>query len=154
MSGSNKGTQAMASRVELDGPMRKIPGFAAGVYNGDQLPLFIPRTASVNLYGGASGNLSAYLMPVDYKAIAAFLQLVVAPGTGPAAISIGTTGNTTSILNAYSVLTAATAGWADLSANAAFLAPTGSQGDIIVFNTDGGGTATGSAYWGCTIVPN
>ena len=88
----------------------------------------------------------------------AYTNVTVAPGTGPATIGIGTTGDTDKYLDDYSVGTSHATGFTNLTDNVAFTAPAsgslnGSQGDLIVFQTDGGGTATGLAVWGCVVVP-
>jgi hypothetical protein len=123
----------------------------------DQLPLFL-NSGLVNIFGGASGNLINFLVPFDWKAIAAYKKTTVVPGTGAATVGIGTTADTDGILDDKSLPTNDALTFADLTLDAAFtgaaLVLGGLQGDIIVFQTDGGGTTTGKAIWGITIVPN
>lgn len=154
--GVNEGAQALATRVTLDGANRKLPGgYAVGAYTIDQQVFDNISSGLNNLFGGAANNLGAVIMPADYFAVAAFMNLVTAPGTGPATISIGPLGATTGILNAFSVLTTQPTGWLDLTTTTAFTGAVnfgaGNQGDVIVFSTNGGGTASGSAIWGCII---
>lgn len=150
-----KSPQADADRVIASGKLNKIIGFSG--LSLDRLPLFV-NTALTNLFGGASGNLINFVVPFDYKAIAAYANVTVAPGTGAATIGIGTTADTDGILDDKSIATNDATGFrsyvADVLFTGAALYNTGSQGDIIVFQTDGGGTATGKAVWGLTIVPN
>ena len=164
---NQKGTQALKSRVELDGLMRKLPGgYKTGQYMGDQEPMMTINGTYVasNLTGGqATLTASAFLVPCDYLAVAAYLNLVTAVTVAPATISIGIIGTLGAILNAYSIATSQATGFLDLTANAAFTGaaqfPTassiggGNQGDVIQFSTNGGGTA-GDGIWGCILVPN
>jgi len=148
-------TRATADRVISGGKLNKIPGYAGLTL--DQLPILI-QSGLVNLFGGASGNLINYLVPFDYKAISAWAICTVVPGTAAAVIAIGTTAATTGILNNENIGTAEATTFQDLTQATSFTGASlfglGNQGDIIVFSTDGGGTATGKAIWGCTIVPN
>ena len=148
-------SQARASRVELDGPVSLIPGLSQ--LNADQ-PAFIIQTGLTNLFGGASGNLINWLAPCNYKAVGAFAICTVVPGTGPATIGAGTTADTDGLLNDEEMGTGEATTYQDLTASTSFTAAalfgTGTLGDIIVFQTDGGGTTTGKAIWGLVIVPN
>lgn len=142
-------------RVTLGGKMNKMPGMPGLTL--DQFPILL-NTGLQNLYGGVSGNLINFLVPFDYKVVSAYAICTVVPGTGNATIGIGTTADTDGILDDETMATNEATTFQDLSSSASFtgaaLYGTGSQGDIIIFQTDGGGTATGKAVWGCTIVPN
>lgn len=156
--GNNLGTQAEISKVALSGLWKKVPGYLAGTYMGDQQPIDnMSSNYSVGNLTGGQANSSEFLAPCDYLAASAYATIITAPGTNPATISIGVLGSLNAILNAYSIATNATLGFIDLTANAAFTGATnfnlGSQGDVIVFNTNGGGTSTGTAMWGALIVP-
>lgn len=157
--GNNLGTQAEMSKVALSGLWKKIPGYQAGTYMGDQQPLdnAVSTYSTTNLTGGQATLTSYYLVPCDYLVTSAYANVVTAPGTGAATISIGVLGTLGAILNAYSIATNDAGGFRDLTTNAAFTGAAnfnlGSQGDIIAFSTNGGGTATGGAIWGCLIAP-
>lgn len=149
------GAQGSASRLNVDGRLAKVIGMDA--LSLDQ-PAFFLNTGLTNLFGGVSGNLINFLAPFDYKAVAAYCICTVVPGTGPATIGAGTTADTDGLLDDENMATNEATTFQNLTASASFtgaaLFGLGVQGDIIVFQTDGGGTATGKAIWGLTIVPN
>lgn len=149
-----KGPSTVASRIINDGSIKKWPGMSG--LSGDQPALAI-NSGLVNLFGGASGNLINFLVPFDYKAVSAYCINTVNPGSGPATIGIGTTAVTDGILDDENIATNEATTFQDLTSSTSFTAAAlfgvGSQGDIIVFQTDGGGTSTGKAIWGVTIVP-
>ena len=149
------GSDTRLSKVEVDGRVSLIPGMAQ--LNADQ-PAFILQTGLTNIFGGASGNLVNWVAPCAYKAVGAFVRVGVVPGTGPATIGAGISTDTDGILDDRAVGTSESTAYQDLTEEAAFtdadLYGTGVLGDIVVFQTDGGGTSTGKAIWGLVIVPN
>lgn len=149
------GSDSRLSKVEIDGRVSLIPGLAQ--LNADQ-PAFLIQTGLTSIFGGASGNLINWLAPCAYKAVGAFAICTVVPGTGAATIGAGTTADTDGLLDDETMATNETAAFQDLTSSASFtgaaLFGTGALGDIVVFQTDGGGTTTGKAIWGLVIVPN
>ena len=147
--------RARTSEVQVDGKYKGIPGMTGLTL---EQPAFIVQTGLTNLYGGASGNLINWVAPCNYKAVGAFAICTVDPGTGPATIGAGTTADTDGLLDDETMGTSEATTFQDLTSAASFtgaaLYGTGTQGDIVVFQTDGGGTATGKAIWGLVIVPN
>ena len=147
--------RARTSEVQNDGKIKGIPGMTG--LTAEQ-PAIIIQTGLTNIFGGASGNLVNWVAPCNYKAVGAFAICTVVPGTGPATIGAGTTADTDGLLDDVELGTSEATTFQDLTEDVLFtgaaLYGLGTQGDIVVFQTDGGGTTTGKAIWGLVIVPN
>ena len=150
--------ESRASAIQLDGRWRKIKGLDTGAYNLDQLPQFLYST-EIDLVS-ATSNVGHKLIPYDYTVVNCFVRVPTAPDGSAALLTVGTTANTSLFVNNYSIATSVTTTTLyDLAALQAagtittFIGGNGSAGDIIVFNSDGGGSTVGKAHATLVIVP-
>jgi len=160
MGGNNPVTRA--SEQVPDGCILQVPGVRnalagsnpaiTGPFRGDQAgDIQVLQSGNFNLFGGAATPFK-WLAPFAYTILDVVINLIAPPGTGPATVSVGTSGTAGKFVNAFSIGTGATTGYADWLANLTATL-TGAQGDIIQVSTNGGGTATGNMYAAILLVP-
>jgi hypothetical protein len=111
---------------------------------------FQVSSGSVSL-STAEPHQGEFVAPCDGTIVAAIANVLAAPDGAAATVFAGIRGNTTKFINNYSVGTAHNTGTLDLTSQ---LASTDvSEGDVICFGSDGGGTSTGEASVTLVVMP-
>lgn len=140
-----------ASRVEVDGGARSMPGM--GEVGLDQMPILI--NSPVMTLHTADANNGSFVAPCDLTIVGIAANVIEAPGTAAGTIDIGTYANDDVNVAAYSFATDETLGYQALDLDdATVLSLSFSQGDVIEFTTNGEATTTGLIALTLVCVPS
>lgn len=139
--------RARANEVLMNGSLAQIPGLAA---SGKHL-LANVQSGSLDCVNAVTAQ-GHWIAPCDCTVVGATARVLAVMGTGAATIGAGLTSDTDSIVDDYSIATSVTAGTViDLPIAAA--GANLNKGDVVVFQSDGGATTTGSVAMTLAIVP-
>lgn len=137
--------RARANEVLMNGSLTQIPGLAA---SGKPL-LANVQSGSLDCVNAVTAQ-GHWMAPCDCTVVGATARVLAVMGTAAATIGAGLTSDTDSIVDDYSIGTGIAAGTViDLPLAAGVNL---NKGDVVVFQSDGGATSTGSVAMSLAVV--